>query len=105
MKRGAACVPMAAETVGTRRPSRPGPFRSGTTLALGVPRAGRVTARVYDVAGRVVRTIEDSHREAGVGVLEWDGTNGDGEAVASGVYFVRVTAAGSDRTRKVVLLK
>ncbi|MCK4409931.1 MAG: T9SS type A sorting domain-containing protein, partial [Candidatus Eisenbacteria sp.] len=86
-------------------PCRPNPFGGATTVLFNVPREGRAVIRVYDVSGRLVRTVDDSFREAGPHEVRWNGRNGNGDAVASGVYFVRLEAAGNSKTRKVVLLR
>jgi flagellar hook assembly protein FlgD len=70
-----------------------------------MPQDGRAAVRIYDVSGRLVRTVDDSYREAGPHQVFWDGSNGSGDAVANGVYFVRLEAAGDSKIRKVVLLK
>jgi hypothetical protein len=87
------------------RPCYPNPFGDGTSMSFSLAEDGRAVVRVYDVAGRLVRVVDDSYREAGPHVVPWDGTNRDGDIVASGVYFVRLEAGGGSRTRKVVLLR
>ena len=86
-------------------PCRPNPFRDATKLSFNMPQDGRAVVRVYDVSGRLVRTVDDSFREAGPHQILWDGSNGNGDAIARGVYFVRLEAAGDSKTRKVVLLR
>jgi hypothetical protein len=86
-------------------PCHPNPFLDGTNVSFNMPDNGRAVVRVYDVSGRLVRTVDDSVREAGPQQVTWNGSNGDGEAVASGVYFIMLEAAGDSKTRKVVLLR
>jgi len=87
------------------RPGHPNPFAGDTRMQLTLPSAGRVVARVYNPAGRLVKTLVDAPLPAGEHFVPWDGTDERGMRVASGVYFVRLEA-GSDRaSRKVVLLK
>jgi hypothetical protein len=52
-----------------------------------------------------VDVVDDSFREAGPHIVPWDGTNSDGDAVAAGVYFIRLEAAGGAESRKAVLLR
>lgn len=89
--------------------ARPNPFNPMTTIEYTAAAPSRVTIRVYDVAGKVVRTLVDSPVEAGPHTAAWDGANDSGQRAASGVYFVRMEAegpAGAFReVRKVVLLK
>jgi len=89
--------------------ARPNPFNPCTTIEYSVAVSGRVTVRVYDLAGRVVRTLVDGDVEPGEHKVVWDGTTDAGLRAASGVYFLKMETAGhSDTfraTRKLVLLK
>jgi hypothetical protein len=88
--------------------AHPSPFGYETTLAYSIPTTGHVTARVIDVAGRVVRTLVDRSVEQGEHSLVWDGRTDSGERAASGVYFVRLESFDGSRTeeatRKLILL-
>jgi hypothetical protein len=65
-----------------------------------------VTIEVYNVAGRVVRTLLDTEVDAGAsGYVVWDGTSDSGDRCASGVYFYRIAAPGFATSRKMVMLK
>ena len=84
----------------------PNPFNPVTKIAYSVREAGPVVIEVYNVAGRVVRTLLRSELAAGTeGFVVWDGTDDAGEACASGVYFYRMTAPGFTEKRKMVMLK
>jgi hypothetical protein len=83
----------------------PNPFNPTTSIHFGVREKGHVTLRVYDVSGRLVRTLVDEVREAGHYHAAWDGTNNRGSSVASGVYFYRMRANGFGKTRKMVMLR
>ena len=89
--------------------ARPNPFNPRTTIDYSVAAASRVTLRVYDLAGREVRTLVDRDVEAGEHKVVWDGTTDAGQRAASGVYFVRMETAGHAgafrAARKLVLLK
>jgi hypothetical protein len=87
-------------------PSYPNPFDRSTTIRYSLPHAGPVALRVYDVSGRVVRTLVDSkHMSAGEHFADWTGENEAGEPAASGVYFYRVEAGRNVETRRMVLLR
>jgi flagellar hook assembly protein FlgD len=60
---------------------------------------------VYDASGARVATLVDARLPAGRHRARWNGADGRGARVASGVYFCRLEAAGEERTRKLVLLK
>jgi hypothetical protein len=84
----------------------PNPFNPVTKIAYSVKEAGPVTIEVYNVAGKVVRTLLDTEVEAGAkGFVVWNGANDGGERCASGVYFYRIAAAGFTESRKMIMLK
>jgi flagellar hook assembly protein FlgD len=64
-----------------------------------------VSLRVYDVSGKLVRVIVEGKRSALHYREVWDGKDDGGAAVASGVYFYRLTAGNYTHTRKMVLLR
>ena len=85
---------------------RPNPFSEMLSLHYGVAADHRwVSVSVFDVSGRLVRTLHEGAAEESERVVTWDGTNEHGDAVASGVYFVRVCAGSESLERKVVLLR
>jgi hypothetical protein len=84
----------------------PNPFNPVTKIAYSVKEAGPVTIEVYNVAGKVVRTLLDTEIEAGAeGFVVWNGANDGGERCASGVYFYRIAAPGFTESRKMIMLK
>jgi hypothetical protein len=84
----------------------PNPFNPTTTIHYEVPAGGGVvTLRVYDVSGRLVRTLVDGFEESGVKSVVWNGRDDRGHGVSSGVYFYRMDAPGFSQTRKMLLLQ
>ena len=84
----------------------PNPFNPSTTIRYALPKPARVTLTVFDVNGRLVRTlVRDAAKPAGMFEAEWNGTDAAGLPVASGVYFYRLKAGSETLTRKAVLLK
>jgi hypothetical protein len=86
----------------------PNPFNPITTIAYWVPEhaAGTdVELTVYDVRGRLVRTLVHKPVDPGRHAVVWDGRDNSGAAVSSGVYLYRLEAEGYEAVRKVVLLK
>ncbi|MCK4547730.1 MAG: T9SS type A sorting domain-containing protein [Candidatus Eisenbacteria sp.] len=84
----------------------PNPFNPVTTIGYSIPRDGRVSLQVFDVTGRLVRTLVDGHQSAGAGQVIWQGKDNNGAPVASGVYFYRLSVEGEKaETRKMVLLR
>lgn len=84
----------------------PNPFGpgSGTSIRYSVARAGEVRLRILDVAGRLVRVIEE---RAGLGVntIVWDGTDREGRRLASGVYFYDLKAGDFSARKRMLLVE
>jgi len=83
----------------------PNPFNPVTTIAFSIRTRGHVGLNVYDVGGRLVRTLANETRAAGAYRVKWDGHDNTGSPVASGVYFYRLIAGSFSQTKKMVLLK
>ncbi len=62
-----------------------------------------MTLRLYDLQGRVVRTLVDQDAEAGPFAAQWDGRSDDGARMRRGVYFVRLVAGAQTSEKKLVL--
>ncbi len=80
----------------------PNPFAGVTRVQLDLPGAGFVRAEVFDARGRLVRSLVQAEWPAGSHILEWDGRTGLEGSAAAGLYFLRITAAGSTQVRKVI---
>ena len=79
----------------------PGP---NATLQYTLSKAARVTLRVYDVQGRMVRSLVDQDAAPGTFRAEWNGATENGTSAARGVYFVRMTTdGGAGETKRVIL--
>jgi len=97
-----AAAPIAAPAV---YGARPNPFDGATEIPFALPAQTRASIRVYDVAGRLVRTLADGDRPAGVHRVSWDGKDARGRAAPAGIYFVKLDAAGTERTSRIVKLR
>jgi hypothetical protein len=89
----------------TLAPVSPNPFRAGTQVRFALPRDAKVELRVFDAAGRLVRTLLDGRLPAGPHALAWAGDDDAGRRVASGQYYCRLRTPEATRQRGVVLLK
>jgi hypothetical protein len=87
------------------RGASPNPFNPVTKVAYGAPVESHVRLAVYNVAGRLVRTLVDREVVAGYHEAVWDGRDDRGVEVSSGVYFCRMEAEGFGDSTKMVLLK
>ena len=85
--------------------AHPNPTRGSTTIGFALPREANVRLRVYDVAGRLVRTLVNGQVGAGEGVKIWDGRHDSGAQAAGGVYFYRLETGNQTLTRKMILVR
>ena len=87
----------------------PNPFNSSTTIRYQLPVCSHVTLKIYNLLGQKVRTLVDKHQEPGYYEARWDGKDGQGKDVASGVYFYKIKASGPERnfikTMKLLILR
>ncbi len=91
-------------------PNYPNPFNPETWIPYQLANAGQVQITIYDTKGAIVRTLDLGHQAAGYythrnRAAYWDGRNGLGENVASGVYFYQLQAGSVSNLRKMVILK
>ncbi|RJP78826.1 MAG: T9SS C-terminal target domain-containing protein [Candidatus Zixiibacteriota bacterium] len=91
-----AAAPQAHRLVG----ASPNPFNPTTALGYQLSAPGRVSLRVYDASGRQVTALVDGWKDAGSHEVTFDGSG-----LSSGIYFARLTAAGTTEVQKLVLLK
>jgi hypothetical protein len=88
------------------RPGSPNPFETQTTLRYGVPAGGaKVVVSVFDVSGRLVKTLVEARQDGGIYGLAWDARDERGHAVASGVYFIRAEIGAWRGSRKVAVVR
>jgi hypothetical protein len=87
-------------------PAAPNPSVGGATtlLAFAVPHAVQAHLALYDVRGRLVRTLFEGAAPAGRTAVAWDGTDASGRRAPAGAYFLRLSALGADVTEKLVRL-
>ena len=83
----------------------PNPFNPVTTLRYDLPEDGLVNITIYDMMGRVVKTLVNSSQIAGYKSIQWNATNDRNELVSAGLYLYTIQAGEFRQTRKMVLLK
>ena len=86
-------------------PCRPNPARGKMSIDYELPSACRASLSIYDICGRLVRTLADGDHQPGRHTVAWKGDSQDGPAVSSGVYFYRLEAGGTSLTRKITLIR
>ena len=83
----------------------PNPFNPSTSIAFAVAHPGKVTLRIYDARGSLVKTLVNERLEAGAYRSRWDGRSDHGSRLASGVYLYRLQQDGQVLSRKMTLLQ
>ena len=83
----------------------PNPFRSATMINYNLARPGTVRIAIYDLSGRLIRTLASESVPAGPGQIEWDGKDDAGRQVASGVYECRLVTEAGAAVRPIIRLR
>lgn len=83
----------------------PNPFNSETSIQYDLPKRERVSIRIYNVVGKLVRTLIQEEQFPGNYTTQWDGRDDSGRYVSSGIYIYRVQAGGFEKSKKMVFLK
>jgi hypothetical protein len=83
----------------------PNPFNPNTSIRYNLPKAMNVDLSVYDMKGRLVTTLVKQNQAAGNHVVQWNGTDNQKKAVASGVYFYKLSSGTYSNTKKMLLIK
>ena len=86
-------------------PAYPNPFNPTTTLRYVLPEDALVNITIYDMMGRVVKTLINDQQTVGSRSLQWNATNNTGSPVSAGIYLYMIQAGDFRQTRKMVLLK
>jgi hypothetical protein len=83
----------------------PNPFNPNTSMNFDLPKDGLVNITIYDMMGRVVKTLVNGSQTAGFKSIRWNATNDRNEPVSAGLYIYTIQAGDFRQTRKMVLLK
>jgi hypothetical protein len=85
--------------------ARPNPSSGRIEIGFALPADARVVLRVYDVAGRLVRTLIDGPTPAGVHRAPWDGIDSRGRTARSGIYFAKLLVGSRITSERLMLLR
>ena len=83
----------------------PNPFNPVTTLRYELPEVALVNVTIYDMMGRVVKSLVNGSQTAGYKTIQWDATNNKNHSVSAGLYLYTIKAGEYSQTKKMVLLK
>ena len=102
--------PLGAATVPQRNvmlyQNYPNPFRPGTTIQFDIPEESKISLRIFDVNGRLVKTlIDDEVVRADSYKYEWNGRNDRGQLIGSGIYFYQLNTRRQTLMKKMILLR
>jgi len=83
----------------------PNPFNPYTEIKFNLPRSSNVTLDIYDITGRKVRTLINRKLSSGSHSVIWNGRNGTGRELSTGIYLYRLSTENCSDTKKMLLLK
>jgi hypothetical protein len=84
---------------------RPNPFGQQADISYQLPQPGRVSLKIYNISGQLVRTLVDRESPPGYYTVRWDGCDHGGLRVSSGIYIARLSTAGRDLVQKLVKVR
>jgi hypothetical protein len=84
---------------------RPNPINPSTVVSFSLSQPGRVRILIYDLQGRLVKTLLDENRNVGDQSVMWNGSSSRSSTVPSGVYFVHIQAPEGKEVQRVTVLK
>ena len=83
----------------------PNPFNPSTTIRYGIPEPRDVRMTIVNIKGQEIAELVSSWQDMGRYEVVWNGRNGDGSSLSSGIYFVVINDGSSFKTHKIMLLK
>jgi len=98
-------ISQTQELVTTLYNARPNPFKTQTAIRYSIPLPTRVSLLIYDISGRLVRTLINEEQTSGIYNVNWDMKNDRSQTVAAGVYFYKFQTPYYSATRKLLLVE
>ena len=95
----------AIPTVYALEQNYPNPFNPTTQIRYSLPEESYVNINIYDLMGRKIKSLINTHQDPGYRLIQWDATSDLGQPVSAGMYIYMIQAGEFRQTRKMVLLK
>jgi immune inhibitor A len=83
----------------------PNPFNPSTNINIELNEGAEIQLEIFDILGRLIKTLADGYYPQGTVNLTWDGTNDSGQKAASGIYFYRLRTDDGEHIKKMTMLK
>ncbi|UCE06207.1 MAG: T9SS type A sorting domain-containing protein, partial [bacterium] len=83
----------------------PNPFNPTTTIRFDLPVTGKVSIKIFNIKGELVRTLIEDQMNAGSHAIQWNSKDDSGQSLSSGVYFYKLSMNDFNATRKLLLIK
>ncbi len=83
----------------------PNPFNPATTISYSCPERAFITLQVFDISGRLVKTLFQGWQMAGKHAIQWNGTDERNRKVATGIYFYKLSSADFSKVKKMIFAR
>jgi len=83
----------------------PNPFNSLTAIRYSIPRECNVSLSIFNISGKLVKTLINETMNGGIYTVHWNGTDNDGRKISQGVYFYVLKTAGEKMQKKMLMLR
>jgi 3',5'-cyclic AMP phosphodiesterase CpdA len=84
----------------------PNPFNTETAIEYYLPEPCRITIKIIDFQGKIIRVLDDGEKNSGISRTIWDGKDEDGNTVTAGLYLYRIeTSTGLTEIKRMIFLK
>ncbi|HYV92902.1 MAG TPA: T9SS type A sorting domain-containing protein [Chitinophagales bacterium] len=83
----------------------PNPFYNSATISFSLPQSEKVSVKIFDMTGRIVKTLADVEMQEGAQQINWNATDEKGNAVDAGIYFLKLDIGNYSETKKLLVVK
>jgi flagellar hook assembly protein FlgD len=97
--------PINGQSGGISAQNQPNPFNTSSTIYYSVPESGIVNVNIYDITGKLMKTLVNEQKSGGKHAVVWDGNDNKGIEVSPGMYFYRIQSGNHSCSGKMVRLK